>query len=135
MSRHTANVGYVLIVDDDADILDAIGMVLEGAGQAASYATDGADALRQLRTSEQLPRLILLDVMMPVMNGLEFRAEQAREPRLAAIPVVLLSGDVNIAAKAKSMGVAGWLRKPVDLDTLLATIGRYFNSSAEPDRV
>jgi FixJ family two-component response regulator len=48
---------------------------------------------------------------------------------------VLLSGDVNIAAKAKSMGVAGWLRKPVDLDTLLATIGRYFNSSAEPDRV
>jgi two-component system response regulator MprA len=117
--------GYVLVVDDDSDILASIGMVLESVGQPASYATDGADALRLLRANARLPCVILLDVMMPGMNGLEFRAEQAKDPRLAGIPVVILSGDANIAAKAKSSGAAGWLQKPVDLELLLDTIDRY----------
>ena len=131
MSAPSTKSGYVLVVDDDADILESIGMVLDSMGQAAQYASDGAEALSKLHVNEQLPCVILLDVMMPGMNGLEFRAEQAKDPRLAAIPVVILSGDANIAAKAGCTGAAGWLQKPVDLDTLLATIGRYCSQSGQ----
>ena len=115
---------YVLLVEDDPDIRSTIVDVLELEGYRVVTARNGQDALEQLRAL-QPPCLILLDLMMPGMNGWEFRQEQVRSEELASIPVVILSGDGSIEQKAASLQVAGHLRKPVQLETLLETIQRY----------
>lgn len=113
----------MLVVEDDADIRDMIRQILELEGYPVQTAADGLDALAQIR--RELPGLILLDLMMPAMNGWEFRAAQLEDPRLAAIPVVVLSGDGTVAAKAGSLKAAGFLKKPVELSQLLETVGRF----------
>ena len=114
----------VFVVEDDADIRDMIRQILELEGYAVRTASDGFDALAQIRHGER-PRLILLDLMMPGMNGWEFRAAQLEDPSLADIPVVVLSGDGTVASKAGTMNAAGFLRKPVELNTLLETVSRF----------
>lgn len=86
-------------------------------------AADGREALDHLRRGER-PRLILLDLMMPRMNGSEFRAEQLRDPQFAAIPVIAISGDGNVAAKAATLGIQG-IRKPLAYEQLLAIVRAY----------
>jgi CheY-like chemotaxis protein len=113
----------VLVVDDDADIRETILTVLERHGFPASSAADGAEALQRLRGGES-PKLILLDLMMPRMNGEEFRAAQLAEPTLAAIPVVVLSGARGVDELARRIGVEV-LPKPFELSTLLSTVRRY----------
>lgn len=115
----------VLVVDDDPDIVDVIGMILENQGYEVLKASNGAEALRRLRGSPK-PGLVLLDLMMPVMSGWEFRAEQMLEPALAAVPVIALSGDGSVAEKAASLGASGHLKKPLDFDTLVRAVGRHF---------
>lgn len=112
--------GRVLIVDDDPDIVESIQTILEMEGYAVLTASDGRGALEILRRSEP-PDLILLDLMMPGMNGAEFRAEQLRDPALSDIPVVAISGDGRVQAKAAALAVRG-LAKPIALDTLLETV-------------
>jgi CheY-like chemotaxis protein len=112
--------GPVLVVDDDADIRAMLAQILELEGYAVSTAADGADALAQLRAVR--PALVLLDLMMPGMNGWEFRAAQAQDPAVAHIPVVILSGDGSADVKSSTTGVVGFLRKPIDLETLLSTV-------------
>jgi CheY-like chemotaxis protein len=68
---------------------------------------------------------VLVDLMMPVMNGWEFRAALLEDPGLVDVPVVVLSGDGNVPTKASSMNATGFLRKPVDLALLLATVERF----------
>jgi two-component system chemotaxis response regulator CheY len=114
----------VFVVEDDADIRDMIRQILELEGYSVRTASDGHDALMQIRHGEP-PRVILLDLMMPGMNGWEFRSAQLDDPSLASIPVIVLSGDGTVAAKAGTMNAAGFLRKPVDLSTLLETVGRF----------
>jgi CheY-like chemotaxis protein len=114
----------VLVVEDDADIRDMISQILEFEGYPVRTASDGSDALEQIRDGGR-PGLILLDLMMPVMTGWQFRAAQLEDPALADIPVVVISGDGTVAAKAGAMNAAGFLRKPVDLTTLLETVGRF----------
>ena len=114
----------VFVIEDDADTREMLGQVLEIEGYEVTLAGDGQDALRRLRT-EPPPRVILLDLMMPGMNGWQFRGEQQRDPALAVIPVVVLSGDDGVERKATALGVSGYLRKPIDLGTLLETISRY----------
>jgi CheY-like chemotaxis protein len=79
----------ILVVDDDADLRDAIAGVLEEADYRVVQAADGLEALAIL--AKEKADLILLDLMMPVMDGFRFRAEQRRQPGIAEIPVVLLS--------------------------------------------
>ncbi len=119
--------GFVLVVDDDADICDVVQTILELNGYAVITARDGVDALAKLRGGAR-PSLIILDLMMPRMNGLEFRAEQERDPALRDIPVVILSGDVRAESKAAALGLEG-LRKPVDLARLLDTVERASHGS------
>jgi CheY-like chemotaxis protein len=71
------------------------------------------------------PDLILVDLMMPVMNGWQFRAEQMRDPSISGIPAVVISGGDRVAEHTKALGAADYLRKPIDLDVLLATVQRY----------
>src|SRR5438270_6811138 len=108
--------GIVLVVEDDDDLRKAICQVLNDEGIATTSATNGAEALALLE-HEQRPRLILLDLMMPVMNGWAFRARQEADPRFANIPVIVMTA----AARLDDAAIAGMdlVRKPVDLDELI----------------
>jgi CheY-like chemotaxis protein len=121
---------YILIVDDDPDILAAARLVLECAGYDVRSAANGTEALSLLHQESAPCRLILLDLMMPVMNGWEFRAEQVRDPSLSAIPVVIMTGAGHAALRASPVGAADLLEKPVDLGTLLSTVRRYDKTTA-----
>ena len=114
----------ILLVEDDDDITEVLCLVLSGLGYDVVTANDGAQALAALRSDRELPRLILLDLMMPGMNGWEFRVEQMRDPRLRDIPVVVMTGIGDAENEAAAMGVDGLLAKPVDLDELRDIVAR-----------
>jgi len=114
----------VLVVDDDADIRETVSLILEDEGWEVSSAADGAAALTLLRSGAPRPNVILLDLMMPVMNGWQFREEQARDPALSKIPVVVVTA-AGSRTDIPSIRADGWLSKPVDFDKLLATIGAF----------
>jgi DNA-binding response OmpR family regulator len=111
----------VLVIDDDPDIRETIRLVLADEGYTVDDAGDGADALALLRKNGVIPDVILLDLMMPRMNGWQFREEQQRDARLAGIPIIVLSADSNLPEKAPTFG-GRYLAKPVDIDSLLAAI-------------
>ena len=106
-----------MVIDDDPDLRDSLQLVLELRGYAVQAARDGADALSQLR-ADPLPRVVLLDLMMPGMNGVEFRELQMNDTRLRDIPVVLLTGAGAHAVDPKRVQGAIVLRKPFDFDRL-----------------
>lgn len=108
----------ILLIEDDADLADAIAEILTMEGYRVVYASDGMAALALLADSE-LPGLILLDLMMPKMSGWEFREAQLRDYRIARIPVVVLSATGEPARPIDAMRI---LRKPVTLEALLATV-------------
>ncbi|HEX7127362.1 MAG TPA: response regulator [Thermodesulfobacteriota bacterium] len=113
----------VLVVEDDPDIQQTLAFALQMAGYTVTLAGDGAEAMRHMRSA--LPCLVLLDLVMPVMDGWQFRAAQQQDPTLAAVPVVVLSADGRVRQKATTLGVAGYLEKPIDLDALLAAVRRH----------
>jgi two-component system, chemotaxis family, chemotaxis protein CheY len=108
----------VLVVDDDAEIRQIVKDVLEEAGCEVALAREGREALNILRAAgAPRPCLILLDLMMPVMDGYEFREEQLRDSALAEIPVVMFT------ASGTSVRLEGEvLRKPFRLDRLLTIV-------------
>jgi CheY-like chemotaxis protein len=112
--------GTVLVVEDDLDSREVMRMVLEASGYQVLEAGDGAEALVVARAHR--PRLILLDLMMPGMDGFQFRESQLRDPAIAAIPVVIVSGGGAVPEKAAELGAAGYLIKPTDLQRLLAVL-------------
>jgi CheY-like chemotaxis protein len=109
----------VLVVDDDPDLLDAIADAIRDAGHEVGTAANGQQALEALRG--HLFQLVLLDIMMPVMDGLRFRAEQLKDPAIAGIPVVVISA----ASPIPKIDAAAILAKPLDLGVLLATVERH----------
>ena len=117
--------GCVLVVDDDYDIRALITQILQLEGYRVLAAADGRAALAKLRAAEERPGLILLDLMMPGMNGWQLQTELAKDPALAAIPVLVLSGDDDVLHKASAIGAAGCIKKPLDLKTLLRTVRKY----------
>jgi CheY-like chemotaxis protein len=114
----------ILVVDDDVDIRDAMCLVLQHSGYNTLSAANGEEALRTLGNNGGVD-LILLDMMMPVMDGWGFRSSQLEGGAFAAIPVVVLTGDGRASAKAEAIGAAGYLKKPLDLDDLLAIVARH----------
>jgi two-component system chemotaxis response regulator CheY len=117
--------GFVCVIDDDADIREALYDVLTFEGYSVHLASDGVEALELLRATDQTCCLILLDLMMPRMNGWEFRRQQVEDPALEGIPVVLLSGAGRCQQVARDLKVAGALEKPVELDALLEVVARF----------
>ena len=95
--------------------------VLECEGYSTVRATDGEGALRALRAGLR-PCLILLDLFMTGMDGLEFRRLQSADPSIADIPVVVVSGVANMLANVDRLGVLRCFQKPVDLDDLLGVV-------------
>lgn len=115
----------VLIVEDDKSIRDALQELLESEGYPVISATNGSKALTFLRAAEVLPRIILLNLMMPVMNGIQFRAEQEQDARLGAIPVILMTADRQIESKRMKIGARGFVRKPFEIADVIKKIERY----------
>lgn len=120
----------IFVVEDDIDIRQTLADALEMEGYGVVVAVDGRDAIERLEAASSMPSLILLDLMMPRMNGLEFCAAMRNVARLAEIPVVLVSADTRLKEKAAAVGAAGILTKPVSLDALYATVARVLAASA-----
>jgi CheY-like chemotaxis protein len=116
--------GPILVVEDDADIREIVEEALADEGYEVMGAADGLDALERLRAATVLPRLILLDLMMPRMNGLELREALLKIEAWSSIPVVIVSADANAQEKSEAMRVAGLLQKPVKLRDLVAMVER-----------
>ncbi len=114
--------GVILVVDDDEGLRESLCEILNEEGYRTVAAADGAQALAWLRSSEAAPRLILLDLMMPVMNGWQFRERQRDDPRLSKIPVVVLTAA---GATRGTVDADAMMAKPVRLDDLLALVGQY----------
>lgn len=110
----------ILLVEDDADIRESIAELLEGEGHTVVAAENGAEALAQLEKMPALPDLILLDLMMPVKDGFQFRAEQRADARFAEVPVVVMSADPNLDARRELLAARSYIRKPIDIRALLA---------------
>ncbi len=107
----------ILLVEDDEIVRRAIQMVLEWEGYHVQCACNGQEALDSLRKGYR-PCLILLDVLMPVLDGEQFRQEQLRDPRLASIPVIVVSA----AHFAEAVSAAHHIRKPFEVQELLDAI-------------
>ena len=113
----------VLVVDDDATIRGFVSEALADEGYEIRTASNGRRALDVLR--EWKPNLIVLDLMMPEMDGWTFRAEQRKLPDAADVPVVVLSAVRDLRAQAATLEAASVLGKPFELDELLRTVGRF----------
>lgn len=116
----------VLVVDDETDIRQALAEVLTYEGFQVVDAGDGQEALDKAR--QYRPELVLLDLMMPRMNGWEFRRAQKGDRALARIPVVVLSAFANDG----KMDAEGYIEKPFDVDQLVSAVRRYARPPAQP---
>jgi len=115
----------ILIVDDDFAIRDSLSQLLEGEGFLVTTVSDGQEALDLLLRSSEQPCLILLDLMMPGVNGWEFRRRQQENPTLASIPVAIISANRNLKAQASTLEAHGYIDKPIDTEALFEIVGRY----------
>jgi CheY-like chemotaxis protein len=118
----------VLVVDDDPDILEAICDILEAEGYRVARARHGGEALD--RVDAERPALILLDLMMPVMDGVSFAQALRTRPAARDVPIVVISADGN-RQRAAPVGAAGYLAKPFDVDSLLAHVARLSRAQAD----
>jgi CheY-like chemotaxis protein len=123
MRTHPA-LAQIMIVEDNADLRETLAELLNLEGYRVDDVANGQEALDRLRKVPP-PRLILLDLMMPVMNGWAFLSELRRDPRWATIPVVVMSAMADEEAPRRLQGLAGCIRKPVDLEELLKLAARY----------
>ncbi len=114
----------VFVIDDDEDIREVLSQVLTARGYLVDTAAGGSEALARLRSGPP-PALILLDLRMPGMSGWEFRREQRRDPAIADIPVVILSGGAGSPMERMTLDAADVLYKPVDLDELTRKVARH----------
>jgi CheY-like chemotaxis protein len=110
----------VLIVEDDEDCREMLAALLVAHGYRIVTAENGAEALTVARQHQ--PCLILLDLMMPVMDGEDFRRTQLADPQIRDIPIVVVSARIGAAEIADRLGAVGVIPKPLDLDQVAATI-------------
>jgi CheY-like chemotaxis protein len=121
----------ILIVDDDNDVRAALSELLEAEGFSVEGAPDGREALARLRASKVHPAVILLDLMMPGMDGWDFRNEQMRDPQLAAVPVVVVSASGFSRESIQSeFRPAAFVEKPIERTALLSVLRELVGSGA-----
>lgn len=110
----------ILIVEDDLDIRDFLTQFLTSEGFEVSCAENGKLALEML--SKKKPSVILLDLFMPVMDAVGFRKVQELDPQLSNIPIIVMSADWGLSVKAMNIGLSQYVRKPIDVESLLKAI-------------
>jgi len=111
----------ILVVDDDVAATDSLTEILTGEGYTVTTAKNGKEALKHLRGAS-LPRLIILDLFMPEMDGWEFRREQLKDAKLRDIPVVVMTGASVYAGIDANVIV----HKPLDVGRFISLVERYF---------
>jgi two-component system response regulator MprA len=120
----------VLLIEDDADVRTTLADILELEGFQVAWCEDGAAAIERLRQGER-PDVILLDLMMPQMDGWQFRATQEADPALAQIPVVVLSAQGGLTAdQVQRLHASSFLRKPIEVGQLVDALSR-----SQPDEL
>jgi DNA-binding response OmpR family regulator len=117
----------ILTVDDDESIRQTVTQMLELEGFVAVWAKNGRVALDYLNATHdsELPDLVLLDYMMPVMNGKEFFLEKAKSPRLAHIPVVMMTANGNLVNVMDNVDAGGYMSKPMDYETVVKMVKHF----------
>jgi two-component system response regulator MprA len=114
----------VLLVEDDPDLLGSLASLLQAEGYQVQCARHGLEALGRLRGGCR-PAVILLDLIMPIMSGWEFRDAQRQDSDLCRIPVVVVSGLNDSARHAAWLEADGYVQKPIQVEILLETLRRY----------
>ena len=114
----------ILLVEDDRELHGAMRAILEAEGYRVIGAFDGEEAITRLREGAR-PSVIVLDLMLPRKDGLQFRAEQLADPGLAEIPVIAYSGDAHLSEAARTLRVRHWFQKPIDFGAMLEAISVY----------
>ncbi len=121
--------GNILIVEDDPDTREMLATLLAMEGFHAVAAEDGLEALHLLRTvrhrAPEVPCLVLLDLKMPRLGGSEFRRAQLGDPTVASVPVAVMSGAIDLEARAQALGAVATVSKPIDCDLLMDVVRRY----------
>lgn len=112
----------ILVIDDDEDLRESLIAYLEDHGYTTTGAVNGKHALDILSSPSEQPALIVLDLMMPIMDGRMFREAQLTSPKLWAIPVILISAYDNSAEIAQELNIEAHLTKPIDPDSFLRLI-------------
>ena len=113
----------ILLIEDDKDIRDSVSEVLEVEGFKVVSAANGQEGLEYLRSpGSARPDVILLDLMMPVLNGMQFRTLQLSDSKFANIPVIVMSADNRALLKAEEMKSTRCILKPLDIADLLSVI-------------
>jgi two-component system chemotaxis response regulator CheY len=127
----SAGVGPVLLVDDDRDIREAMAELLQAEGYECILARHGAEALELM--TQQTPSLLIIDLLMPVMNGVELIARLREDPRWRDLPVIVTTaaGDRIIGVDLETLGVPV-LRKPLDVGSLAQALALRTGPTAEP---
>jgi CheY-like chemotaxis protein len=115
----------ILVVDDEARVRNALAQLLEDEGYQVAVVRNGQEAIDYLEQSATAPCLILLDMMMPEMTGVQFRTYQQSHAALANIPVVAMSASLYLAQAVEALGVTEYLHKPFDIDELLSIVARH----------
>ena len=110
----------VLVIDDEPDVRWVLRLSLERAGHEVIMAEDGLRGVAMAQ--RQHPDVIVLDLMMPVMDGREFRAAQVTDPSIAHIPVLVVSAHSDAAAISRQMGAQGFIGKPIIFNQLLSRL-------------
>ena len=123
----------VLVVDDNADVRELLRVALEAEGYAVACVANGRAALNHLR-SHALTCIIVLDLLLPVMDGAHFRTAQLHDRSLAWIPVVLMSGAADADRRARELGVRRLVKKPLDLDEVKHALSDVGCCQARPRR-
>ena len=110
----------VLVIDDDIDIRVLLELLFEHAGYTVVTAANGMEGLQAARLAR--PFVIVLDLMMPVMDGREFRLRQIADPELAGIPVIITSAAYNLEQRTNGLDAVAVLPKPLDFDALVSAV-------------
>ena len=113
----------ILVVDDDDEIRDALCAMLGDEGYSVASATNGALGLEYLRANAP-PRLVILDIMMPLVSGIELREEQLRDPRIADVPIILMTMASETRRLGARLGAASTFEKPPKPKEVLAAVAR-----------
>lgn len=120
----------ILVVEDDPDIRETVLEALEDNGFSATGAADGMDAVATLRAGDHKFDVVLTDLSMPRMDGQQLREVMKKTPAWAKIPVIVLSSEINVRARAMALGAAGYLRKPFRLTELFNVLVRVLSRRA-----
>ena len=121
----------ILIADDDPDVRESLRLLLELQGYAVDEARNGQEALHRLNTSAP-PCVIVLDLMMPVMDGWQFRRAQLEHPTLASVPVLVISAVPAHLQRTTELAAHRVFPKPFDYDALLTEVDAICASAGPP---